>query len=76
MRMAEHQHCFGCTTAGCVEETQDTAGSLKSLQETVSRDSWEGKKGEALASFLPGVTTAVSRLLTSDPKLGQVCSPV
>ena len=51
---------------GCVGVTEVTGGDLKSLQERV------GRGREEVASFLPGVTTAVCKLITSDPHLGQV----
>ena len=46
------------------------------LQERVGREGGGGGRGEALASFLPGVTIAITKLLTSDPNLGQVCLPL
>jgi hypothetical protein len=50
----------------------DTADSLRSLGGRVGRERL--RRGEVVASFLPGVTTAVTKLLTSEPNLGQVCN--
>lgn len=73
-------HWIDCDTGG-----GDVCGdSLEGLRERVGRGDrgrgHEGRReedtalyvGEALASFLPGVTIAVSKLLTSTTNLGQV----
>ena len=62
----------------------DTVDSLSELQRKMGRcaggggdggDGCEGGRvstGNALASFLPGVTLAISKLLTTRTNLGQV----
>ena len=69
-------HWLECGTGDVGEDSSD---SLKALRERVGRgDRGRGMDdtalyiGEALASFLPGVTTAISKLLTTVTNLGQV----
>lgn len=69
-------HWLECGTGDVYE---DSGGSLKALRERVGRgERGKGKDdtalyiGEALASFLPGVTTTISKLLSTATNLGQV----
>ena len=66
---------FSCLSGlpGVGGDIEDTADSLRSLAGRVGREQLREGRGEVLASFLPGVTTATTKLLTSQPNLGQVC---
>lgn len=57
----------------------DTVDNMKALRQRIGRgdrgtemDKTALYMGEVLASFVPGVTTAVSKLLTTATNLGQV----
>ena len=52
-------------------DCRDTADSLRSLQAEMGREGGDGM-GQVIASFLPGVTLAISKLLTTSTNLGQV----
>ena len=68
---------FSCLSVnglpGVGGDIEDTADGLRSLAGRVGRERLREGRGEVLASFLPGVTTTTTKLLTSQPNLGQVC---